>query len=95
MILLSAKIRNTVLDCSYKYRRIRVCYQGDEKTNQNKAKTIAEYRTGDRTEHDLIFAVYQNAKMPNPNMIYDDLARSFAEAYCEHYNTFTSSFEGI
>ena len=47
---------------SYKYRRRRVCYQGDEKTSQNKAKTITEYRTPDRTENDLIFAVYQNAK---------------------------------
>ncbi len=37
-------------------------------------KTIAEYRTLGRTEHDLIFVVYQNTKMPNPNMIYDDLA---------------------
>ena len=45
-----------------------------------------------QTEQSMIlFAVYQNAKMPNPNMIYDDLTRSFAEAYCEHYNTFTSS----
>jgi hypothetical protein len=30
--------------------------------------------TPGRTEHDLIFVVYQNTKMPNPNMIYDDLA---------------------
>ncbi|MGC1933165.1 MAG: site-specific integrase, partial [Candidatus Nitrosopolaris sp.] len=63
----------------YKYRRRRVCYKGDEKTNQNKAKTITEYRTPDRTENDLIFAVYQNRKMPNPNIIYADLAGSFAK----------------
>ena len=64
---------------SYKYRRRRVCYKGDRKNEQDKPKTLTEYRTPDRTENDLIFAVYQNKKMPNPNMIYDDLARSFAK----------------
>lgn len=64
---------------SYKYRRRRVCYKGDRKNEQDKPKTLTEYRTPNRTENDLIFAVYQNTKMPNPNMIYDDVARSFAK----------------
>ena len=64
---------------SYKYRRRRVCYNVDEKINQNNTKTITEYRTPDKAENDLIFAVYQNMKMPNPAVIYDDLARSFAK----------------
>jgi integrase len=64
---------------SYKYRRRRVCYNGDEKSNQKNTKTITEYRTPDRSGNDLIFAVYQNTNMPNPNRIYDDVARSFAK----------------
>jgi integrase len=64
---------------SYKYRRRRVCYNGDEKSNQKNTKTIPEYITPDRSGNDLIFAVYQNMNMPNPNRIYDDVARSFAK----------------
>ena len=67
---------------SYKYRKRRVCYKG-EKNNQNnnnqKNKTITEYRTPDRKENDLVFAVYQNTRMPNPDGIYDDIAKSFAK----------------
>ena len=65
----------------YKYRKRRVCYKG-EKNNQNnnqKNKTITEYRTPDRKENDLVFAVYQNTRMPNPDGIYDDIAKSFAK----------------
>jgi hypothetical protein len=58
-----------------------VCYKG-KKNNQNnnqKNKTITEYRTPDRKENDLVFAVYQNTRMPNPDGIYDDIAKSFAK----------------
>jgi integrase len=58
---------------SYKYRKRRVCYKDSEKT------TISEYRTPDRKENDLLFAVYQNTKMPNPDAIYDDIAKCFAK----------------
>jgi len=64
---------------SYKYRKRRVCYKGDEKNNQNNTKTITEYRIPSRTENDLIFAVYQNTKTPNPNLIYNNIAASFAK----------------
>jgi integrase len=63
---------------SYKYRKRRVCYKA-EKNNQNNEKTITEYRIPDQEENDLIFAVYQNTKMPNPDGIYDDIAKSFAK----------------
>ena len=63
---------------SYKYRMRRVCYKGENGQNNGK-KTITEYRTPDRRENDLIFAVYQNTKMPNPDGIYDDIAKSFAK----------------
>ena len=53
--------------------------KGNGHNDQKNIKTITEYRTPGRTEHDLIFVVYQNTKMPNPNMIDDDLAGSFAK----------------
>jgi hypothetical protein len=61
-----------------------VCYKsGNDEQNNNKEKrknkTITEYRIPDRKENDLIFAVYQNMKMPNPDGIYDDIAKSFAK----------------
>jgi integrase len=58
----------------YKYRTRRVCYQ-DKQTG----KTITENRTPDKKDTDLIFAVYQDKKMPDPNSLYDDLSRSFAK----------------
>ncbi|HEY7570561.1 MAG TPA: site-specific integrase [Nitrososphaeraceae archaeon] len=58
----------------YKYRGRRVCY----KDNQSK-KTITEYRTPERNDNDLIFAVYQDREKPVPSMIYYDLARSFGK----------------
>jgi integrase len=58
---------------SYKYRKRRVCFKSEDD------KTITEYRVPDRKENDLIFAVYQNTKMPNPDGIYDDIAKSFAK----------------
>jgi integrase len=64
---------------SYKYRKRRVCYKDYKSNNLENAKTITEYRTPDRTENDLVFAVYQNTKMPNPYVLYDDFAESFAK----------------
>jgi integrase len=63
---------------AYKYRKRRVCYKG-ENVNQNNEKTITEYRTPSQKENDLVFAVYQNTRMPNPDGIYDDIAKSFAK----------------
>jgi len=65
---------------SYKYRKRRVCYKVEEKEHKDNEKTtISEYRTPDRKENDLLFAVYQNTRMPNPDGIYDDIAKSFAK----------------
>jgi integrase len=64
---------------SYKYRKRRVCYKGENHDHQNNEKTISEYRIPDRKENDLVFAVYQNTRMPNPDGIYDDIAKSFAK----------------
>jgi len=58
----------------YKYRTRRICHQ-DKQTG----KTITENRTPDKKDTDLIFAVYQDKKMPDPNSLYDDLSRSFAK----------------
>ncbi len=63
---------------AYKYRKRRVCHKG-QNNDQNYEKTITEYRTPDRNENDLIFAVYQNSRMPNPDGMYDDIAKSFAK----------------
>jgi hypothetical protein len=41
----------------YKYRTRRVCYQ-----DKQKGKTITDYRTPDRKNTDLVFAVYQDKK---------------------------------
>jgi integrase len=57
---------------SYKYRKRRVCHNED-------GSTITEYRTPSREETDLLFAVYQTKRMPNPDGIYDDIAKSFAK----------------
>ena len=58
----------------YKYRGRRVCYK-DNRTE----KTITEYRTPERNDNDLVFAVYQDREKPIPSMIYYDLARSFGK----------------
>src|SRR5215831_1477485 len=57
----------------YKYRTRRVCHQD----TQN-GKTITEYRTPDKKDTDLVFAVYQDREKPNPESLYDDLGRSFS-----------------
>ncbi len=59
----------------YKYRSRRVCY----KNNQTDGKTITEYRTPERNDNDLVFAVYQDRENPVPKMIYYDLSKSFAK----------------
>ena len=57
---------------AYKYRTRRVCYQ-DKQTG----KVITELRTPSKDSNDLIFAVYQNKDIPNPDNLYIDLIRSF------------------
>ena len=58
----------------YKYRVRRVCHKDTETQ-----KTITEYRTPAKDPNTLIFSVYQIHKKPNPNNIYNDLAREFAK----------------
>jgi len=58
----------------YKYRVRRVSHQ--DKQNQ---KTITEVRTPNKNDTDLVFAVYQDKKMPNPDCLYDDLGKSFGK----------------
>ena len=57
---------------SYKYRKRRVCHNKD-------GSAITEYRTPTKEETDLVFAVYQTKRMPSPDGIYDDIAKSFAK----------------
>ncbi|MFZ0221969.1 MAG: tyrosine-type recombinase/integrase, partial [Candidatus Nitrosopolaris sp.] len=57
----------------YKHRTRRVCHQ-----DKQKGKTITEYRTPDKRNTDLVFAVYQDNNSPNPDSLYSDLATSFA-----------------
>jgi integrase len=58
----------------YKYRTRRVCYQ-----DKQNGRTITEYRTPDKKDADLVFAVYQDKKTPNPVYLYDDLGKFFAK----------------
>ena len=64
---------------AYKYRKRRVCHNWNNEHDVNRMKTVTEYRIPDKKENDLVFAVYQNKKMPNPDGIYDDIAKSFAK----------------
>ena len=57
----------------YKHRTRRVCHQ-----DKQKGKVITEYRTPDKKDTDLVFAVYQDSSKPNPDFLYDDLVKSFA-----------------
>ena len=59
---------------NYKYRTRRVCHN-----DKYSGKTITEYRTPDRKESDLVFAVYQSKEAPNPKNIYFEIARFFAK----------------
>ena len=45
----------------------------------SKSKTITEYRTPAKDDTDLVFAVYQNKKVPKPISLYQDLVKSFAK----------------
>ncbi len=73
IVFLTDEIAQQLLSwLSYKYRKRRVC------RNEN-GSTITEYRTPSREETDLVFAVYQTKRMPNPDGIYDDIAKSFAK----------------
>jgi integrase len=56
----------------YKYRSRRVCYS-------NNGGSITEYRTPDKKETDLVFAVYQSSKNPNPDNLYVALQNSFGK----------------
>jgi integrase len=58
----------------YKHRTRRICHQ-----DKQGAKTITEYRRPDKKDTDLVFAVYQSRNAPNPDILYDDLGRSFAK----------------
>jgi integrase len=57
---------------SYKYRKRRVCHDQD-------GKTVTEYRIPSKEGTDLLFAVYQTKRKPNPDGLYDDIAKSFAK----------------
>jgi integrase len=59
---------------NYKYRTRRVCYQ-----DKQKGKTITVYRTPNKKDTDLVFAVYQTSGTPNPDFLYNDLCNSFAK----------------
>jgi len=59
---------------SYKYRTRRVSHR-DNLTG----KTITEIRTPDKNGSDLIFAMYQNTKTPNPVYLYTDFCCSFGK----------------
>jgi integrase len=56
----------------YKYRTRRVCYQ-----DKRKGKLVTEYRTPEKNDFALVFAVSQDKKRPNPGYLYDDLGISF------------------
>jgi integrase len=58
----------------YKYRTRRVCHK-----DIHTGKTITEYRTPERNDNDMVFAVYQETEHPNPNFLYFDLIKSFGK----------------
>jgi integrase len=49
----------------YKHRTRRVCHQ-----DKQKGKTITEYRTPDKKDTDLVFAVYQDKNNLDPGLLY-------------------------
>lgn len=59
----------------YKYRTRRVCH----KDINSEGKTISYYKTPERNDNDLVFAVYQDREHANPKMLYFDLAKSFGK----------------
>jgi integrase len=56
----------------YKYRKRRICYLRNN-------KTITQYRTPDKKDTNLVFAVYQSDTNPNPKNLYIDLVDSFGK----------------
>ena len=58
----------------YKYRTRRVCHK-----DIHTGKTITEYRTPERNDNDMVFAVYQETERPNPKFLYFDLIKSFGK----------------
>jgi integrase len=64
---------------NYKYRTRRVCHSVEDQKENWLGKTTTEYRTPEKKESDLVFAVYQNTKTPAPSNMYIDLAKSFAK----------------
>src|SRR5215467_1851917 len=58
----------------YKYRTRRVCHQ-----DAQQGKTITEHRTPVKRDTDLVFAVYQDTEVPNPDFLYADFSKSFAK----------------
>jgi integrase len=58
----------------YKHRTRRICHQ-----DKQGGKTVTEYARPDKKDTDLVFAVYQSRNAPNPDILYDDLGRSFAK----------------
>jgi integrase len=64
---------------NYKYRTRRVCHSVEDQKENGLGKTTTEYRTPEKKESDLVFAVYQNTKTPAPISMYIDLAKSFAK----------------
>ncbi len=59
----------------YKYRTRRVCH----KDINSEGKTISYYKTPERNDNDLVFAVYQDREHANPKILYFDLAKSFGK----------------
>ena len=56
----------------YKYRKRRICY-----SRNNKA--VTEYRTPEKKDTDLLFAVHQSLINPNPKNLYHSLVGSFGK----------------
>jgi integrase len=59
----------------YKYRTRRVCH----KDVNSGGKIISHYRTPERNDNDLVFAMYQDRERANPKILYFDLAKSFGK----------------
>jgi integrase len=58
----------------YKYRTIRVCHQ-----DKQNGKMVTEYRTPNKKDTDLVFAVYQDKKTPNQRHLYHDFCKTFGK----------------
>ncbi|MDQ3902260.1 MAG: tyrosine-type recombinase/integrase [Thermoproteota archaeon] len=64
---------------NYKYRTRRVCYREEQNSNNKEHKTITEYRTPEKKDTDLIFALYENTKSPVPRNLYTGFSAAFAK----------------